>query len=156
MSSSSTSTTAREQAERHVAASLLPRASLASRLLMRRSRRRMSRSEAGLLATLSAGPRRITELADLEGLAQPTTTLIIKRMEERGWLARERDAADGRAFLVSLTDAGAVTLEELRADYRAALRSHMAAMSDERVDALMTATEALGDLIDVLQRGESQ
>ena len=116
----------------------------------------MSRSEAGLLAALSAGPRRITELADLEGLAQPTTTLVIKRMEERGWLARERDAADGRAFLVSLTDAGAVALEELRADYRAALRGHMAAMSDEQVDALMTATKALQDLIDVLQRGESE
>jgi DNA-binding MarR family transcriptional regulator len=74
------------------------------------------------LAALSAGPRRITELADLEGLAQPTMTLVVKRMERRGWLARERDAADGRAVLVSLTDDGATVLDELRADDRAVLR----------------------------------
>jgi DNA-binding MarR family transcriptional regulator len=134
-----------------VAASLLPRASLATRLLLRESRRRLARSEAGVLATLSRGPRRVTELAEVEGLAQPTMTLIVKRMEQRGWLGRERDAADARAVLISLTDEGATVLDELRADYRAALRDHMAAMSDEQVEGLLTATAALQDLIDALQ-----
>ena len=51
-----------------VSASLVPRASLATRLLLRQTRRRISRSEAGILSALSGGPRRITELADLEAL----------------------------------------------------------------------------------------
>jgi DNA-binding MarR family transcriptional regulator len=150
--SSAASSTEREEAIAAIATSLLPRASLATRLLVRRSRRRIARSDAGLLAALSHGPRRITELADLEGLAQPTITLIVKRLEERGWLARERDAADGRAVLISLTETGALALDELRADYRAALRDHLDAMSDQQVADLMTATTALQDLIDALQQ----
>jgi DNA-binding MarR family transcriptional regulator len=139
-----------------VAESLLRRASLATRLLLRESRRRLARSEAGVLATLSAGPRRVTDLAEVEGLAQPTMTLIVKRMEQRGWLARERDAADGRAVVISLTDEGATVLAELRADYRAALRDRMGAMTDEQVEGLMTATAALQDLIDALQGKDSE
>jgi DNA-binding MarR family transcriptional regulator len=138
-----------------VSATLAPRASLATRLLLRSARRRISRSEAGLLAALDEGPRRITELADREGLAQPTITLMVKRLLERGWVARERDAADGRAVLVSLTEEGAAVLEEVRADYRSALRGHLAAMSDEEVAALMTATTALQGLIEVLQQGDA-
>jgi DNA-binding MarR family transcriptional regulator len=138
-----------------VSATLLPRASLATRLLLRRAQRRISRSEAGLLAALDDGPRRITELADREGLAQPTMTLMVKRLLERGWVARERDAADRRAVLVSLTEEGAAVLEEVRADYRSALRGHLAAMSDEEVAALMTATTALQGLIEVLQQGDA-
>ena len=144
----------RAQAIDEVAASLVPRASLVTRLLLRQTRRRVSRSEAGILAALSAGPRRITELADLEGLAQPTTTLLVKRLEERGWVARERDPADGRAVIVSLTEAGATAIDDLRADYRGALRDHLLAMSDDEVAALMTATTALQRLIEALQQGE--
>jgi DNA-binding MarR family transcriptional regulator len=147
--------TDRAQAIDEIASSLVPRAALATRLLLRHTRRRVSRSEAGLLVALSAGSRRITELAELEGLAQPTTTLLVKRMEERGWVARGRDAADGRVVLVSLTEAGATALDELRADYRGALREHLLAMSDDEVAALATATTALQTLIDALQRGDT-
>jgi DNA-binding MarR family transcriptional regulator len=144
----------RDRAIDEVASTLAPRASLAMRLLLRRSGKQVSRSEAGLLSVLGRGPRRITELAQYEGLAQPTTTLLVKRMEERGWVARERDPEDGRAVLVSLTEAGATALDELRAEYRGALRDHMLAMSDEEVVALVTATTALQTLIDALQQGD--
>jgi DNA-binding MarR family transcriptional regulator len=145
----------RASAIEEVSVTLVPRASLVTRLLLRRAQRRISRSEAALLAALDGGPRRITELADREGLAQPTITLMVKRLLERGWVARERDAADGRAVLVSLTDEGAAVLEEARADLRSALRGHLAAMSDEEVAALMTATTALQGLIEVLQQGDA-
>jgi DNA-binding MarR family transcriptional regulator len=148
--------TDRASAIDEVSATLVPRASVATRLLLRRARRRISRSEAGLLAALGDGPRRITELADREGLAQPTTTLLVKRMLERGWVTRERDASDGRVVLVSLTEDGAAVLEEVRADYRSALRGHLAAMSDEEVAALMTATTALQALIEALQQGDAR
>jgi DNA-binding MarR family transcriptional regulator len=139
-----------------IAASLVPRASLATRLLLRHTRRRVSRSEASMLAALDGGPQRITDLAELEGLAQPTTTLLVKRMEERGCVSRQRDPADGRVVLVSLTEAGATELEDLRADYRGALRDHLLAMSEEEIAALAAATTALQTLIDALQRGEAR
>jgi DNA-binding MarR family transcriptional regulator len=153
---SSTAAEPRAQAIDTVAESLIPRASLAVRLMLRRSRRRVSRSEAGVLSAASGGPRRVTELAEIEGVAQPTMTLLVKRLEQRGWVTRERDPDDGRVVLVSLTAAGATTLDELRADYRGALREHMLAMSDEEVAALVTATTALQTLNEALQHGDQR
>jgi DNA-binding MarR family transcriptional regulator len=138
-----------------ISGSLVPAASRLTRLLLRRAPQRVSRSEAGLLSSLTGGPRRITELADLEGHAQPTMTLLVKRLEERGWVARRRDPADGRVVLVSLTDAGTSALEDVRAAYRTVLRDHLVAMSDEQVAALLTATEALESLLSALQQGDT-
>src|ERR1700733_9829141 len=81
-------------------------AGLFARLLLRQLGDELSRTEVGLLNTLSGGPRRITELAELEGLAQPTMTSLVKQLEQRGLLRRGRHADDGRVVLVHLTDAG--------------------------------------------------
>jgi DNA-binding MarR family transcriptional regulator len=151
-----TATVDRREAVDAVATALVPTASRVTRLLLRRAPQGVSRSEAGVLSALRGGPRRITELADLEGHAQPTMTLLVKRLEQRGWVARERDAADGRVVLVSLTGAGTAALEELRAAYRAVLRDHLAALPDEQIAALQIATEALESLLDALQQGDTE
>jgi len=148
--------TDRHEAIDAVAAALLPAASRVTRVLLRHAPQSVSRSEAGVLSALSGGPRRITELADREGHAQPTMTLLVKRLEQRGWVARDRDPADGRVVLVSLTDDGTAALEDLRATYRAVLRDHLAALSDERIAALQTATEALESLSEALQQGDAE
>jgi DNA-binding MarR family transcriptional regulator len=132
----------------YVAEQLLPHAAIVTRLLIKQVKADISRTEAGVLSTLVALPRRITELAELEGLAQPTMTLLVQRLEQRGWVRRDRRAADGRVVIVSLTEAGSTTLEEFRAQVGAVLRVHMEAMSDEQIAALETATEALGSLVD--------
>lgn len=139
-----------------VATALVPAASRVTRLLLRRAPQGISRSEAGVLSGLSRGPRRITELADLEGHAQPTMTLLVKRLEQRGWVARERDPADGRVVLVSLTEAGTAALEDVRAAYRRVLRDHLVALSDEQLAALQIATETLESLLDALPPGDSE
>ena len=157
MTASSTATALdRAEAIDTVASDLVPAASRLTRLLLRRVPQRISRSDAGVLSALTRGPRRITELAELEGHAQPTMTLLVKRLEERGWVARERDAADGRVVLVSLTDAGAAALEDVRAAYRGALRDHLVALPDARLAALLTATEALEGLLEALQQGDTE
>jgi len=139
-----------------VAGSLVPAASRVTRLLLRRAPQRISRSDAGVLSALSAGPRRITELADLEGHAQPTMTLLVKRLEARGWVTRRRDPGDGRVVLVALTEAGTAALEEIRAAYRAVMRNLLVGFSDEEIAALLTATEALETLLNALQQGDPQ
>ena len=148
--------TDREEAIDTISGGLVPAASRLTRLLLRRAPQRISRSEAGLLSSLTGGPRRITELADLEGHAQPTMTLLVKRLEERGWVVRRRDPADGRVVLVSLTDAGTAALDDVRAAYRTVLRDHLTAMSDPQIGALLTATEALETLLHSLQPGETE
>jgi DNA-binding MarR family transcriptional regulator len=136
----------------YVASELLPRAAVLVRLLVEQLAGELSRTEVGLLNTLTGGPRRITELAQLERLAQPTMTLLVKRLEQRGLVGRERHADDGRVVLVSLTEAGSAALLEFRARASAALRAYLAEMSDEQIAALAEATETLAGLVTCLQR----
>ncbi|HEX4761002.1 MAG TPA: MarR family transcriptional regulator [Thermoleophilaceae bacterium] len=137
-----------------VAAALPQHVARLTRLFWQHSSREISRTGAGVLSSLSARPRRITELAELEGLAQPTVTVMVGKLEERGLVARQRDAGDGRVVLVTITDAGRALLERLRAEYREVLRSRVASMTDDQVAALIAATETLGTLIDALQQGD--
>jgi len=126
---------------------------LLTRLLSREFGARYSYTEARLLSSLSEAPRRITELAELDGLAQPTTTLLVKRLEEQGLVRRERQAHDQRVVLVSLTDAGQDALEHLRGLASTGLRRHLDAMPDDQLTALTAATDALAGLIITLQGG---
>lgn len=144
-----------ERSERidYVSSQLLPRAALLCRQLVSQLGGELSRTEIGLLNTLSDGPRRITELAELERLAQPTMTLLVKRLEQQGLVSRERQPDDGRVVLVTLTAAGNGALEEYRAQASAALGVHLTAMPDDQVEALATATQTLADLVTHLQQG---
>jgi DNA-binding MarR family transcriptional regulator len=148
-----TSTPAREAQIDYVAAQLLPRAALLTRLLIRELDADVSRSEAGVLNTLSGGPRRITELAELEGLAQPTMTLLVTRLERQGLVRRDRDPDDGRVVLVSLTEAGADAIEAFRALASVALREYLIDMTEDEIASLRAATETFASMIGALQRG---
>jgi DNA-binding MarR family transcriptional regulator len=143
---------ARSERIDYVSSELLPRAALLTRLLLRQLGGDLSRTETGLLKTLDGGPRRITELAELEGLAQPTITILIKQLEEKGLVTRTRQSGDGRVVLVTLTESGNVALENHRGRLRAVLGECLAEISDEQVEALATATETLAQLVDVLQQ----
>ena len=153
MPSLSNRQTARSERIDYVSSQLLARAALLTRLLASQLGGELSRTEVGLLSTLSGGPRRITELAALERLKQPTMTLLVQRLEQQGLVSRERQTDDGRVVLVNLTPAGSVALEDYRAQARAALSAHLAEMPDEQVEALGAATETLAQLATVLQRG---
>jgi len=145
---------ARADAVQAVAEHLLPRASLITRLLLRRGTGGVSRAEAGILSSLAVEATRITDLASSQALAQPTVTQLVGRLEERGLVTRERHPDDGRVVLVTLTDDGQAALDALRAEYRTVIREHLAGRSDAEVCALAAATDVLQGLIDSLQREE--
>ena len=143
---------ARSEQIDYVSSELLQRAALLTRLLVRQLGGELSRTEIGLLKTLGGGSRRITELAEVEGLAQPTTTILIKQLEEKGLVTRTRQSGDGRVVLVTVTESGNVALEEYRGRLRAVLGRYLAEIADDQVEALATATETLVQLVDVLQQ----
>ena len=135
-----------------VSSQLLPRVAVLTRLLTSQLDSELSRTELGLLNTLSGAPRRITELAELERLAQPTLTQLVQRLERQGFVTRERQADDGRVVLVDLTAAGIAAVEDFRAQASAALGRCLTEMPDEQVDALAAATETLTQLVTLLQQ----
>jgi len=80
-----------------------------------------------VLSDLSAGPARVSDLAQQQRVAQPTMTTLLQRLESEGWVRREPDPADGRATLMQTTAAG----ENALADYRRAAASRIAPLLSE-------------------------
>jgi DNA-binding MarR family transcriptional regulator len=144
-----------ERAERvdYIAEQLLSRAAILVRLLLKQVRsREISRTEMEVLSILTEGPRRIMELTELEGVAQPTMTLLVKRLEERGWVQREGLPDDGRVVMINLTEAGAAAQQRFRAQFLAAMRTDLQELSDQQLHALSVATATLSVFVDDLQQ----
>jgi DNA-binding MarR family transcriptional regulator len=133
-----------------VASTLLGRAARLTRLLMRSGAHEISRTEVGVLATLSDGPRRITQLAMTEALAQPTVTQLIDKLEGRELVSRSRSEEDGRVVLVEITTAGAAALEGVRALIRANMREALVDLPDAELTELAHAADTMGSLIEKL------
>jgi DNA-binding MarR family transcriptional regulator len=153
MSSASTvHRSGRERRVDYIAQHLPSRAAILVRLLVKQVRSsEISRTEMEVLSILTEGPRRISELTALEGIAQPTMTLLVKRLQEKGWVQREGLPHDGRVVMVKLTEAGAAAREKFRAQFLAAMRGDLQALSDDQLRELSGATETLSSFVDDLQ-----
>lgn len=82
----------------------------------------------GLLVRLDeCGRQRATELAAFIGVGKATMSRQLRAMEELGLIAREPDPADGRAWLVHLTDEGRVRFRAVREARRERYVREMAA-----------------------------
>jgi DNA-binding MarR family transcriptional regulator len=134
-----------------IAEELPQRAATLARLFLAHTSLDISRTEAGVLRAVSAQPRRITDLAAGEGVTQPAITLLVNRLEQRGWVARAADPADRRAVLVTLTSLGCEVFDRMRAEYRALLHEEMATLGDADVETLARAIDVLDELIVRLQ-----
>src|ERR1700689_3169458 len=135
----------------YVAEHLLLRAALLVRLLVKQVHsREISRTEMEVLGILTEGPRRITELTELEGIAQPTMTLLVRRLQEKGWVEREGLPEDGRVVMISLTRAGSAAQQRFRSQFLAAMRVDLQELSDQQLQALAAATETLSLFVDEL------
>jgi DNA-binding MarR family transcriptional regulator len=67
----------------------------------------------GLLSILSVQPRRLTELASIQGVSLPTMSNSISAMVERGWVRRAASDADRRVVMIEVTAGGCATLERV-------------------------------------------
>jgi DNA-binding MarR family transcriptional regulator len=75
--------------------------------LLRRAPRDISLTSLATLSTLDrAGAKKITELAAIEGVTQPSMTTLIAGLEKAGLVERSSDPNDKRVSMVSLTSAG--------------------------------------------------
>lgn len=133
-----------------VAAALPLRVAALNRLFLKHTSVDVARTEASVMSAISTGPRRITELAVFAGVTQPAITLLVNRLQERGWVKREPDPGDRRAVLVTLTPEGHLAFERLRSEYRALLHEEMATLPDDDVQTLADAIEILDRLIERL------
>ncbi|PZF58796.1 MarR family transcriptional regulator [Curtobacterium sp. MCSS17_008] len=96
------------------------------------------------LATIQAeGPLRPGDLSRIEVVTKPTMTRILTELEQRGFIAREADPRDGRAFMVSATPEGIAAVERARSDRTGIVAALIADLPTEDVEAVAAALGAL-------------
>jgi DNA-binding MarR family transcriptional regulator len=127
------------------------------RLAVTRLARRLRR-EAGaglspsMLAALSTverrGPLTLGELAAAEGIAPPSVTAAVARLEEAGLVERATLEEDRRVSVVSVTAAGTGLLRESRRAKEAYLARRLAAMRPEDRAVLARAAELLEEMLE--------
>jgi DNA-binding MarR family transcriptional regulator len=84
------------------------------------------------LATLNReGPVRVTTLAAAVGIGQPSMTELVQRLERQGLVTRVEDPEDGRAALVTITNAGRALLDDQRRGRRDRLGELLTALPAE-------------------------
>jgi DNA-binding MarR family transcriptional regulator len=96
------------------------------------------------------GPRRLTELAGLEGVTQPAMTQLVSRLERDGLAGRVADPVDGRVVLVRITDTGAGWLRRrrtVRARRLTELLSQLSPSDRNRIIAALPAFDRLSELL---------
>jgi DNA-binding MarR family transcriptional regulator len=121
------------------------------RLLWRHARGDLPRGMTSVLATLEDGPETISRLADKEGTAQPTLTRIIQRLEADGLVHRTASPSDRRVVVVELTREGKSELAATRARYLGVLTDRLDHMTDEQLERMLAASNAVQELIDALR-----
>lgn len=81
-----------------------------------------------ILAMLSAAPersRRMTELAEATNFSQSRLSHAVGRLEEAGWVRREKCPTDRRGSVAVLTDTGFEALAAAAPGHVAAVRRHL-------------------------------
>ena len=93
------------------------------------------------------GPVRISDIATWQGVDKSTVTSQLRRLTDRGLVVRRTDPSDGRAVLVTASDAGLLlhrdvsrqgvrVLEELMAGWDRAVRQDFARLMSRFADEL--------------------
>lgn len=109
--------------------------------------REMSLTSLSTLATLDrTGPRRVTDLAVSQGVAQPSMTVLVTALERSRLVERRGDPADRRVALVALTAAGAELLQTQRRAGAEALIQLIGKLPADETAALVAAIPALRHL----------
>jgi DNA-binding MarR family transcriptional regulator len=116
-------------------------------LAVRHGPRDVSLTAASALSTLDrTGPRRLTDLALIEGVSQPSMSVIVTGLEQAGLAERRPDPADKRVVLVALTAAGADYIRTRRRIGAKAFAELIQTLSEAETAALAAAVPAMNRL----------
>jgi DNA-binding MarR family transcriptional regulator len=108
-----------------------------------------SPTQLSALATIERdGPITLGELAAVEGVQPPTITAAVGRLEERGLVQRNPDAADRRVARVEVTARGHRLLEQSRSRKTAYLERTLATLDTDERETLERAAIILERLLE--------
>jgi DNA-binding MarR family transcriptional regulator len=117
---------------------------------IRRLPREMSLTALSTLSTLDrSGPRRITDLATVEGVTQPSMTFLVRALERSEFVERRTDSADKRVVLVAITASGSRYVRARRRAGAEAFALLIDKLPADELEALAAASTALEHLLEL-------
>jgi len=118
-----------------------------ARLLRAQDGGGLTPTKAAALATIERhGPIPVGDLAAYEQVSAPTATNVVTKLEEAGFVRRERDDADRRVCRVEITPAGRRRLETSRTRRAEWLADRLAELPRKDRARLLDALDALDGL----------
>jgi MarR family transcriptional regulator, organic hydroperoxide resistance regulator len=94
----------------------------------------LTAAEINALANLADGrTRSVSRLSAETGTRATTLTGVLDRLERRGYLTRELDAADRRSFRLALTEAGRLAAAQVHAAVADLERTALAGLSADQI-----------------------
>jgi len=119
-------------------------------LILRNRPRDISLTAASALSTLNrSGPQRLTDLAAIEGVSQPSMTVLVTGLERAGLAERRPSPDDGRVVLVAMTPAGADYLRSRRRTGTAVVADLIGELTAADTAALAAAVPAINRLTEL-------
>jgi DNA-binding MarR family transcriptional regulator len=120
---------------------------------IRRLPREMSLTALATMATLDrSGPRRITDLAAVEGVTQPSMTSLVSALERSEFVQRLTDITDKRVVLVAITASGSRYVRVRRRAGAESFALLIDKLPAEEFEALAAASPALAHLLELDQK----
>lgn len=89
-----------------------------------------------ILGSASSGLQ-ATEIVSRSSMDKVVVSRAVKRMEERGFLVRESNAADGRSFLLKLSDEGRAVYEDLGPKLKAVEQRMLGGLSRQDIEGFL-------------------
>jgi DNA-binding MarR family transcriptional regulator len=118
--------------------------------VVRGAPRDMGLTSGATLVTLEVtGPRRITDLAIIQGVTQPSMTVLVTALERSGYVERHSDPNDKRVTLVALTRAGSKYLLTRRETGTQVIAQLISNLPPDEAATLSAAVPALTHLRDL-------
>jgi DNA-binding MarR family transcriptional regulator len=96
-----------------------------------------------LVQLVEAGPLRVGELAARVPCSQPTVTTVANGLETDGLVQRVRDATDGRAIRLRITEAGRAAVLDVVKGHADLLKQRLATLTAADRDLLLAAIPVL-------------
>ena len=115
----------------------------------------LSPSHFGVMVMLHLHTCNLSELAEYQGVSLPSMSSTVSRLEERGWVRRERDANDRRVVRVKLTNSGKRKLSQISEQAEARMEILLTELSDGDRQELGRGLEILRRLFGVVDLQEN-
>lgn len=101
-----------------------------------------------IIALSSTGPLTVGGLGKVLGLAEPSASILVDKLERMGFATRDTDPADRRRTPVVITEAGLELVSRMRRIRDERLVPWLSELDDDKLDALLDGVTALLQVIE--------